>query len=182
MLQLTLGNDTEFFNERTGEFIIIKPQKIILEHSLLSISKWESKWKKPFFNSEKEMTPALFKDYIKCMTITPNVNPLAYECLTYKQLQEIRDYMADSRTATTININSTSKSRRIITSELIYYWMFAQGIPIECEKWHINRLMTLIEVSSIESNPKKKNMSRREIFAQNTELNRARRKKYNTRG
>ena len=182
MLQLTLGNDNEFFNEKTGEFIVVKPQKIILEHSLLSISKWEAKWKKPFFSSEKEMTPALFKDYIKCMTITPNVNPLAYECITYAQLQEIRDYMADSRTATTIKTQPTSKSRRIITNEIIYYWMFAQNIPIECEKWHINRLMTLIEVSSIESNPKKKNMSRREIAAQNAELNRARRKKYHTKG
>ena len=182
MLQLTVGNDNEFFNESTGEFIVVKPQKIILEHSLLSISKWEAKWKKPFFNSEKEMTPALFKDYVKCMTITPNVNPLAYECLTYEQIREIKEYMMDSRTATTITVNSKAKSRRIITSELLYYWMFAQNIPIECEKWHINRLMTLIEVSSIESNPRKKNMSQREIFAQNAELNRIRRKKYNTKG
>lgn len=181
MLQLTVGSDNEFFNERTGEFITIKPQKIILEHSLLSISKWEAKWKTPFF-SEKEMSPALFKDYIKCMTITPNVDPLVYECLTYKQLRTISDYIKDSRTATVIKSQSSKKLKRKITSELIYYWMFAQNIPIECEKWHINRLMTLIEVSSIESNPKKKKMGRREIYAQNAELNRQRRALHNTKG
>lgn len=181
MLQLTIGSDNEFFNEKTGEFIIVKPQKIILEHSLLSISKWEAKWKTPFF-SEKEMTPALFKDYVKCMTITPNVNPLAYECLTYKQIKEIKDYVQDSRTATTIKTTSSSKIKRTITSELIYYWMFAQNIPIECEKWHINRLMTLIEISSIESNPKKQKMGRREIYAQNAELNRQRRAMHHTKG
>lgn len=181
MLQLVLGNNNEFYNEKTGEFIVVKPQKIILEHSLLSISKWESKWKKPFF-SEKEMTPALFKDYVKCMTITPNVDPLLYECMSYSQMKEIREYMSDSRTATKITTKPHGKSKTVVTSELIYYWMFAQNIPIECEKWHINRLMTLIEVSSIKSNPKQKRMSRNEIYRQNSELNRQRRALHNSKG
>ena len=181
MLQLIVGSDQEFFNEETGEFINVKPQKLMLEHSLLSISKWEAKWKKPFF-SEKEMSPAMFKDYIKCMTVTPNVNPLLYESLTYKNLNTIREYMQDSMTATTIRHNGGPKNSRVLTSELIYYWMFALSIPIECEKWHFNRLMTLIEVASIESNPKKKKMGRRDIYAQNAELNRQRRARYNTKG
>lgn len=177
-----VGSDQEFFNEQTGEFINIKPQKLMLEHSLLSISKWESKWKKPFF-SEEEMSPAMFKDYIRCMTITPNVNPLLYESLTYKDLNKIREYMKDPMTATTIrHANNGPKSNKKVTSELVYYWMFALNIPMDCEKWHFNRLMMLIEISSIESNPKKKKMNRRDIYAQNAELNRQRRALHNTKG
>ena len=176
-----VGSDQEFFNEQTGEFINIKPQKLMLEHSLLSISKWESKWKKPFF-SEEEMSPAMFKDYIRCMTITPNVNPLLYESLTYNDLNKIRKYIKDPMTATTIKHMNGGKSNKKITSELVYYWMFALNIPMECEKWHFNRLMTLIEVSSIESNPKKKKMGMRDIYAQNAELNRQRRALHNTKG
>jgi hypothetical protein len=181
MLQLIVGSDQEFFNEQTGEFINIKPQKLMLEHSLLSISKWEAKWKKPFF-AEEEMSPIMFRDYIRCMTVTPNVNPLQYECLTYKDLKAIKDYMQDTMTATKIRNMNSKKSQRTLTSELVYYWMFALGIPIECEKWHFNRLMTLIEVASIESNPKKKKMGRRDIYAQNAELNRQRRALYHTKG
>jgi len=182
MLQLIVGNNNEFFNEKTGEFITIKPQKITLEHSLFSISKWEAKWKKPFF-SEKEMSPALFKDYIKFMTITPNVDNIVYECLTFEQLKAIKEYMSDPMSATKIRSNDSSKkSGRIITSELVYYWMFAQNIPIECDKWHFNRLMTLIRITSIENNPKKKKMGRRDLYNQNAELNRQRRKMHNTSG
>lgn len=184
MLQLIIGNDNEFFDENTNEFIVIKPQKITLEHSLLSISKWEAKWKTPFF-AEKEMSPALFKDYIKFMTITKNVDPLLYECMTTRHLKAIRDYMADPMTATKIKRQNGQQkaNNRVITSELVYYWMFAQSIPIECEKWHFNRLMTLIQVSSIENSPKrKKKMGRRDVYTQNAELNRQRRKMYNTSG
>ena len=183
MLQLIIGNDNEFFDERRNEFITVKPKLITLEHSLFSIAKWEAKWKKPFF-AEKEMSPALFKDYIKFMTVTQKVDPLTYECMTMAHLRAIRDYMADPMTATKIKENpNAKKSSRIITSELVYYWMFAQGIPIECDKWHFNRLMTLIRVSSIESSPKKnRKMNARDIRAQNAELNRQRRKLHNTSG
>lgn len=179
MLQLTI-KDLEFFDERTQEFIVIN-QNIVLEHSLLSISKWEAKWKKSFFRKEK--TPEEFMDYIRCMTITPKVNPVIYSCLTSDHINMIKDYIEDPMTATTINTLRPRLNRsRVVTSELVYCWMFTQNIPIECEKWHFSRLMTLIEVCSIENNPKQKKMSKRDILRQNSSINAARRAKYGTRG
>lgn len=173
----------EFFNEKTEEFIQIKPRSLTMEHSLLSISKWEALWKKPFLSKENK-TPAEFLDYIKCMTITSNVDPLVYDCLGREELNKIREYIEDPHTATTIkSFRRTGMNRtRIITSELIYYWMVANNIPTEYEKWHLNRLMTLIQICNIENDPKRKKMSRREIFEQNRELNAARRAKYHTKG
>lgn len=179
MLRLHVEN-LEFFDEDTQEFILIN-QDIVLEHSLLSISKWEAKWKKSFFKTERTIDEYL--DYIRCMTITPNVNPSLYRCLTQKHLKKIQEYINDPMTATVIkSLNPRHNKNRGITSELIYCWMFAQNIPIECEKWHFNRLMTLIEVCSIENNPKKKKMSKRDILHQNSAINAARRAKYGTRG
>lgn len=181
MLQIEVAGG-EFFDENREEFYEVKPQKLLLEHSLLSISKWEAKWKKPFL-SEKEMTPEEFKYYIKCMTITSKVDPLTYECLTLNEYKTIKDYISDPMTATTIKSNRPEPKRgRYVTSELIYYWMTAQNIPIECEKWHLNRLMMLIRIANIENNPKKKKMSRREIQSQNSALNAARRAKHHTSG
>lgn len=181
MLQIEVAGG-EFFDEEKEEFYVTKPQKLLLEHSLLSISKWEAKWKKPFL-SEKELTPEEFKDYVRCMTITSNVDLLVYEMLTTKDLLTIKNYIQDPMTATTIKSNRPEPKRgRYVTSELIYYWMTAQNIPIDCEKWHLNRLMTLIRVANIENNPKKKKMSQREIHSQNAALNAARRAKYHTKG
>lgn len=179
MLQLQI-HDLEFFDDRTDEFSIIS-QNMLLEHSLLSISKWEAKWKKSFFN--KETTPEEFVDYVRCMTITSNVNPIIYKCLTNRHLKQIKDYIDDPMTATTIKkLNPKYRRTRGVTSELVYCWMFTLNIPIECERWHFNRLMTLIEVCSIENNPKKNKMSRRDILNQNASINAARRAKYGTRG
>lgn len=175
-------NGGEFFNEDTNEFFIVKPQKLVMEHSLLSVSKWESKWKKPFLSDDKK-TFEENMDYIRMMTITPNVDPLLYKCLTPKNMDAIRAYIHDPHTATTIKKNDKSNRRsRTITSELIYYWMVANNIPSEYEKWHLNRLLTLIKICSIENNPKKKKMSRNAIYQQNRELNAARRAKYHTSG
>lgn len=184
MLHISVNGD-DFFNETTQEFITIKPQHLVMEHSLLSLSKWEANWKKPFLTDEKK-TPDEYLDYIKCMTITPKVDDLLYKCLSGENFDAIYNYINDPRTATTINRvsnrNRSFRRSRVVTSELIYYWMIANNIPIECEKWHLNRLMILIEICSIENNPKKKKMSRNAILQQNRELNAARRAKYHTKG
>ena len=110
------------------------------------------------------------------MTITQNVNPIVYNNLTDKNIEDINEYIDKPMTATTFTSENKSPNREIITSELIYYWMFSLNIPMECQKWHLNRLLTLIRVCNIKNQPPKK-MSRREIMSRNAQLNAARRKK-----
>lgn len=173
----------EFYDESKEEFVEVKGQTLVMEHSLISISKWESKWKKPYISKEKKTKEEIF-DYLRCMTVTPsNVDPMIYNCLTEENLKEIVDYIDDPMTATTINdANPHGSNREIITSEIIYYWMIAQNIPTEYEKWHLNRLLTLIKVCSIKNNPKQKKMSKAAIMRQNRAINAARRAKYGTKG
>ena len=171
----------ELFNEQTGEFESIKGQTLQLEHSLMSVYKWESKWHKPFLKTE-EKTEEEMLDYIRCMTITQNVDPKIYGFLTIDNINEIKAYMEDTMTATTFNEKDNPKSRqKVVTSELIYYWMTALQIPFECEKWHLNRLLTLIRVCNIENTPKKK-MGKNDIYKQNAMLNAERRRLLNTTG
>ena len=169
----------DLWDERNQQFLSIKETTIQLEHSLLSISKWESKWNKSFINT-KDKTEEELIDYIKCMTITKNVDPNIYVCLTAENIQEIVNYINAPMTATTIR--DTGKSNHeIVTSELIYYWMISLNIPVKFEKWHLNRLITLIRVCSIKNQPAKK-MSRGEIMQRNAALNAARKKRWNTKG
>ena len=169
----------DLWDERNQQFLSIKVTTIQLEHSLLSISKWESKWNKSFINT-KDKTEDELIDYIKCMTITKNVDPNIYVCLTAENIQEIVNYINAPMTATTIR--DTGKSNHeIVTSELIYYWMISLNIPVKFEKWHLNRLITLIRVCSIKNQPAKK-MSRGEIMQRNAALNAARKKRWNTKG
>ena len=172
----------ELFDERTETFIECKDTVLKLEHSLISLSKWESKWHKPFLENLENRSEEEMLDYIRCMTITQNIDSNAYLALTYDDIKKIRDYMEDPMTATWFNDKNNPKSRqRIVTSELIYYWMITLGIPVEFEKWHLNRLLTLIRVCNIENAPKKK-MRTRDVMAQNKELNRARKMRTGTRG
>lgn len=171
---------TELWDDENQEFINIQEQKLSLEHSLVSISKWEAKWHKAFLSKEKKTEEEMI-DYIKCMTLTQKVDPNVYRCLNQKILKEIEDYIYDPMTATTINDRSNTKSREIVTSEIIYYWMISLGIPVEFQKWHINRLMTLIQVCNIKNKPNKK-MSRKEIYSRNAALNAARKAKMNSNG
>ena len=181
MLQICVPGE-ESWNERTEEFVSGPDTIISLEHSLISISKWESKWHKPFMGREVPIGEELM-DYIKCMTITPNIKDEVYDRLTRKNIDDILNYINDPMTATTINERGTGnhRSREIITSELIYYWMVAMQIPFECQKWHINRLMMLIRICSIKNQPDKK-MSKRSTMQQNAALNAARRQKLHSRG
>lgn len=186
MLKITIPS-AELFDNRTQEFIQISGATIALEHSLVSISKWEAKWKKPFL-SETKKTDEEMRDYIKCMTLTQNVDPTVYYGLTKENMQAISKYIEDPMTATWFNENDIKKGRpkgprnsEQPTSELIYYWMVAYQIPWECQKWHINRLMTLIKICSVKQEQPKK-MSKKDIYARNAAINAARRKKYGTKG
>lgn len=175
--------ETEFFDEETNRFSVVPSQELRLEHSLLSISKWESKWHKPYLDTDSyKKTTDMNLDYIKCMTITQNVSDLVYSCLTQKNIDEIAEYIANPMTATWFSGDDSSRSSsEVVTSELIYYWMVATGVPFSCEKWHINRLLTLIKICSIK-NGKPKKMSQRETAARYKAMNAARRAKFNTKG
>lgn len=181
MLELDI-KPMEFYNEDVGEFVQTKGQHIQLEHSLISLSKWEAKWHKPFLSQDMQnATKEEIFDYIRCMTLTPNVDPKAYYALTKQDIEIIKDYIQDSHTATTINHKNGRRSREIITAELIYYWMIDLGIPFECQKWHLGRLMTLIEVCGIKNTPSKK-MSKMDALSQQKNLNALRRAKSGSRG
>ncbi len=175
--------ETEYYDEERGEFFKVKAQTLNMEHSLISISKWEAKWKKPYLSSENKTEEEVL-DYLRCMTIGPEPDPIVFRSLTREQVEEISNYISDPMTATTINENGHRPGgrREIITSEIIYYWMVAQNIPTEYEKWHLNRLITLIRVCSIKNDPNPKKMNKGAVLRQNRALNAARRAKYGTRG
>lgn len=180
MLHITIPA-TEKWDELKEEFIYSKEQKLQLEHSLVSISKWESKWNKSFLYTRNKTDDEIL-DYVKCMTITQNVDPEIYKNLTVYNFEQINGYINAPMTATHFSEDSTGKkNNERITSELIYYWMIALNIPFECQKWHINRLLTLIRVCNIKNQPPKKR-SRREIMSRNAALNAARKKQLNTKG
>lgn len=158
-----------------------KPITLQLEHSLISLSKWEAKWQKPFLHKASERTEEETRDYIRCMTLTQNVDPALYLMMPESAIQKIIEYIQSPMTATTFSTKDHRPSREIVTSELIYYWMIALNIPFSCEKWHLNRLMTLIQVCSIKNSPQKK-MSPNEIRARNRALNESRKKAMHTKG
>lgn len=171
----------EMFDEVKQEFINTKEQTLQLEHSLVSLSKWESKWHKPFIDNRNLSTEETI-DYIRCMTLTQNVDPEIYQYLSKENIKQINEYISDPMTATTFsNERSKGSGKEVLTSEILYYDMIALGIPFECQKWHLNRLITLIKVCSIKQNPPQK-MSKGDIMRRNAELNAARRKQFNTKG
>lgn len=181
MLLLTLPA-IEGWDEKKEEFVdLVKETTLQLEHSLVSISKWESKWHKPFL-LDNNKTDVELMDYIKCMTVTQNVKPETYERITADQMDQIRKYINDPMTATTFSDEKENKrSREIVTAEIIYQWMIALQIPPQYEKWHLNKLLTLIKVCNIKSQPPKK-QNKRDILLRNSALNEARRKKLNSKG
>lgn len=183
MLQVIIpGKD--FWDETagdSGEFRTSKTETLQLEHSLVSLSRWESKWCKPFLTKDEKTLEETI-DYIRCMTVTQNVNPTTYLTIPVDVFAQVKDYIDSKQTATWFAEDKTiSPNREVITSELIYYWMIAQNIPIECQKWHLNRLLTLIRVCSVKNAPNKK-QSRREMLAQRKALNASRRARGSTKG
>ena len=180
MLRITI-QAVDQWNEEKQEFISTKEQTLQLEHSLVSLSKWESKWCKAFLSKqEKSLEETL--DYAKCMTLTQNVDPEVYNYLTNANIDQINKYIEAPMTATYFSEDKTGEaSREQITAELIYYWMIALNIPFECQKWHLNRLLTLIRVCNIKNQSPKKR-SKKDIMRRNTALNAARKKQLNTNG
>lgn len=180
MLQITVPATTLWDDDRE-EFVYTKECTLCLEHSLVSLSKWESKYCKPFISKTKKTT-AEVRDYIKFMTLTQDVPPEVYFCLTPENLDAIDTYINARHTATTISGGNTSKGKsEVVTAELIYYWMFSYRIPIECQDWHLDNLLTLIRVFNAKNTPPKKQSktaSARRYAAMNAE----RRRKYNTKG
>lgn len=180
MLELSIP-EMEVYDEASNEFRKINGVTLRLEHSLVSISKWESKWKIPFLSSEKKTVEQTL-DYIKCMTINQNVDPMVYKAIRNHHVKMVNDYIEDTRSATTFNNqHMPQRKSEVVTSELIYFWMAQFNIPMECQKWHLSRLLTLVQIASIKNSPEKK-MSRRAIMNQNRSLNAARRKAHRTRG
>lgn len=181
MLRLTIQLSPEGWDEKKEEFVEAKTQVLQLEHSLVSLSKWEAKWCKPFLSNTSKTDEEIL-DYIKYMTVTPNVDPDVYLHFTTEHFKEIDRYINAPMTATTFSEDKNGKrSREIITSELIYYWMVALNIPFECQKWHLNRLLTLVRVCNVKNAPPKKR-SKRDTARNYAQLNAARRQQLNSKG
>lgn len=180
-LRLSLPS-VELINPETSEFVSLGGIEIELEYSLYTISLWESKWKKPFMKNFEKLTRSELLEFYKAMCLTSDVTETAWRCLTPKHHKAIMDYISDPMSATTVrDVPGQKKPGKTITTEQIYYSMASFGIPFECDRWHFNRLMKLLQVASITSSPPKK-MSKmeaaqyqREVFARN-------RAKYNSRG
>lgn len=173
--------EKEFYDERSKRFISTKKTTLQLEHSLLSITKWESKWHKPYL-SKTQKTEEEAMDYIRCMCLNKDVDPMVFRAISAKQAKEIADYINNPMTATTIKRRENRPSKEIITNELVYFWMTSFSIPFDpCEKWHFNRLMTLIEIASIKNQPSKK-MPKGQAARERAALNAQRRAQHNSRG
>lgn len=182
MLTLEIGRE-EYYDEIEEKFIEAKPTILQLEHSLVSVSKWESKWKKVFLDSGTTRSLEESIDYVRCMTLNV-VDDSIYSKINKYDLYKINQYNNDTMTATWFSNRNNANGKRSnekITSEIIYYWMIMNNIPFECERWHLNRLLTLIRVCEIKGS-KQKMMTTRDIMAQNRSLNAARRKKSRSRG
>jgi hypothetical protein len=180
MLRITIP-PIELFDDANKIFINTKECHLQLEHSLVSIAKWESKWQKPFLTT-KNKTREETLDYIRCMTVNEQVCVVDYNLIPKDVMDRITDYIDAPMTATTFTqTDQKPTNKQVVTAEIIYYWMITFNVPFECQKWHLNRLLTLINVCSINSQPKKK-MSRREAANKQKALNEARRAQYKTSG
>lgn len=180
MLEITIPS-AELWDEKNERFMYSKEQKLRLEHSLVSISKWESKWHKPFLSKGTKGYEETI-DYIRCMTLTQNVDPNVYRYLTNENIEVVNQYIEDTMTASYVREEKGgSISREQITSELIYYWMISYGIPSEYQKWHLNRLLMLIRICNAKNKPPKKR-SKKDLYKHYEEINAANRKRFNSKG
>lgn len=182
-------NDVELFDDDKQEFSTIPGVTLHLEHSLISISKWEATWHKPFMDNADKMTNEEIIDYVKCMTLSSNkIDERVYWLISKENIEKIIAYIQNPMTATWFSDDKKNQKtkREVITSELIYYWMVALQIPFECQKWHLNRLLTLVRVCNAkneESNPDpKRKPTQRQMMARAAALNAQRQAKYHTKG
>lgn len=181
MLKITIPSN-EYWDEVKEEFIKTKEQTLQLEHSLVSISKWEAKYNKEFLSKEAKTKDEVLY-YVQCMTLTQNVDPSVYNRLTRQNFTDINNYIDAPMTASSVReekyFNGVNRER--VTSELIYYWMIVLGIPFECQKWHLNRLLMLIRICNAKNKPRKKS-GMRDLYKQHNDINAANKKRFNTRG
>ena len=163
--------EREIYDTNVEEFFSVKATRLTLEHSLLSVKKWESVWKRSLLKAleKKDLSVVEFQDYIRCMTINQNVDLNIY-----------RDPMS-ATTFSNTDPNANKGKNETITAELIYWWMASNQIPFECEKWHLNQLMNLLHIAAIKNGPQKK-MNKRDVMRRNGALNAARRAKMGTKG
>ena len=183
MLELYIP-EKELFDEEADRFISVKEQHLKLEHSLVSISKWESRWLKPFFDKKEKKTREELLDYIRCMIVNPAKNYDVVAALSSDDVRRIVDYINNPQTATTVTFLIKEKKPRKqenVTAELIYYWMIKAGIPFECDKWHISKLFALIKVCGAKNDTGKKGTSTEYAQAQSA-LNAQRRAKLKSKG
>lgn len=179
MLQITLPAK-RVFDERTQEFVSFGETTLKLEHSLISIHRWEAKWHKSYL-ANPELTMDEARDYVRCMSLDPNISTETLYRLTRNDFDKIRSYIQDPMTATVFSsFNDKHAKKQIITAELVYYWMISYNIPMECSKWHFNQLMTLIRICGIKNSPKKKD--KQQVGKSYAELNKARRAMLNSSG
>ena len=180
MLELIIPT-TEVYQAWNNRFVDIPSCVLTLEHSLISVAKWESKWHIPYLNAKK--TTAQELDYIRCMAIGPVKDDRIFSALSNEHIDQIRTYIDDVMTATTFSERGSSKkmSKEIVTAEILYYRMFINDIPMECQKWHLNRLLTLIRVCDTKNSSPTK-MNKRETASRYAEQNALRKAKYNTKG
>lgn len=188
MLEIVVKK-TEVLNPDTNTFYSTNGGKLQLEHSLLSLRKWESKWHIPFLNKKTEKTKEQITDYIRFMTINTVSDPNIYDFISLADMQRIGEYIEDPMSATWFNDSQEKQGRigkePVVTAEIIYYWMVTLQIPMECQKWHLNQLMTLIKVINIKNSahdPNKKKRPKKDIIEDYNAMNEARLKKYNTTG
>lgn len=175
MLEITIPGK-EYWDESINEFVYDEAVTLRLEHSLVSLSKWESKWHKSFLSNAEKLTADELIDYVKCMTITQNVKIETYDRLTPELANEIKEYINEPMTAVYFPNEGDGKiNNEKITSELVYYWMVTLNIPFECQKWHLNRLIALIKVCNMKNQPSKK-MSKKAAIERHRAINEARRK------
>lgn len=180
MLQLSIAA-SEQYDEANNLFISLPEETLQLEHSLVSLSKWEEKHCVPFLSKEGR-TVEESVDYIRCMTLNPNVDPAVYDRITDFHMAQVSKYIEAPMTATTVTQDPTLPgSKEIITSELIYCWLTLLSIPFEVQYWHLNRLLMLVKVCNAKNTPPKKG-KRQDILKRNATLNEARRKALNTKG
>lgn len=182
MLEIKIPMGPELWDEEKEEFVEPEYKTVKLEHSLVSIYKWESKWNKPFLSS-MDKTPEQNLDYVRCMCMTQNTDPEIFTHLSKDNMDAITSYIQAPMTATTIAEDPLERNSRpeILTAEVIYYYMIALNIPFECQKWHLNQLLMLIKVCSEKNKPQKK-LSMAELAARNKALNEERRRKMGSKG
>ena len=173
--------ETELWDEYNQRFILVKKQTLFLEHSLISLSRWESNWEKPFLKRNDKKTLVETIDYVRCMTINNNIDPNVYRVLTADNINAINAYVNAKKTATIVYEDKHRSTGETVTSELIYYWMVSLGIPFECQKWHLNRLLTLIRVCNVKNSPGKK-MGRNALLNRYASLNKKRREAMHSNG